>query len=199
MFLFFDTETTGLPVYQASQEDHCQPHIVQLAALLTEDDGTERSSFSLIIRPPEGVTIPDGAAAVHGITTDIANRCSVSIVTALSMLARLSGVADRPILVAHNLKFDRWLIECGVLRNRLSLDIFCAAETFCTMEAATPVMNLPPTERMVAAGFTKPKPPKLEEAYRFFMGKDLENAHDAMGDVRGCRDVFFALRGWGNG
>lgn len=195
MFLFFDTETTGLPVYQSPQDDRCQPHIVQLAALLTENDGTERSSFSLIVRPPEGVIIPDGAAAVHGITTEIANCCSVSAVTALSMLARLSGVADRPILVAHNLKFDRWLVECGIARNGLSLDVFNGAETFCTMEAAAPIVNLPPTERMVAAGFNKPKPPKLEEAYRFFMGKDLENAHDAMGDVRGCRDVFFALRG----
>lgn len=195
MILFFDTETTGLPVYQAPQDDDCQPHIVQLAALLTEDDGTERSSFSLIVRPPERIAIPDGAAAVHGITTEIANRCGVSPVTALSMLDRMVGKGEKPMLVAHNLKFDRWLIECGVLHNSLSLDIFCAAETYCTMEAATPIVNLPPTERMIAAGFNKPKPPKLEEAYRFFTGKDLENAHDAMGDVRGCRDVFFALKG----
>lgn len=197
MYLFFDTETTGQPIYQAPQSDRSQPHIVQLAALLTEDDGTERSSFSLIVRPPEGVAIPDGAAAVHGITAELANRSGVSIVTALSMLARLAGVAERPVLVAHNLKFDRWLIECGIARNGLSLDVFTGAETFCTMEASAPIVALPPTDRMVAAGFDKPKPPKLEEAYRFFAGRDLENAHDAMGDVRGCRDVFFALKNRG--
>lgn len=61
MFLFFDTETTGLK----------SPHIVQLAALLTEEDGRECARLNVIIQP-EGWTIPDEAAAVHGITTDIA-------------------------------------------------------------------------------------------------------------------------------
>jgi DNA polymerase-3 subunit epsilon len=61
------------------------------------------------------------------------------------------------------------------------------------MEAATPVLNLPPTERMIAAGFDKPKPPKLEECIRHFFNEDLEGAHDAMADVIACRRVYFHL------
>lgn len=39
MILFFDTETTGFP-HKSKPVDHPdQPHVVQLAAELTEDDG----------------------------------------------------------------------------------------------------------------------------------------------------------------
>lgn len=55
-------------------------------------------------------------------------------------------------------------------------------------------MNLPPTERMRAAGFNKPKPPKLEECIRHFFNEDLDGAHDAMIDVAACRRVYFHLK-----
>ena len=35
--------------------------------------------------------------------------------------------------------------------------------------------------------------PKLTEAFRHFIGKDMEGAHDALADVRGCAAVFFAF------
>ena len=65
---------------------------------------------------------------------------------------------------------------------------------FCTMEAAAPIVNLPPTERMLAAGFNKPKAPKLEEAIRFFFDESLDGAHDAMVDVIACRRIYFHLK-----
>lgn len=43
MILFFDTETTGLPDRYTPLNSDRQPHCVQLAALLMEDDGTERA------------------------------------------------------------------------------------------------------------------------------------------------------------
>lgn len=42
---------------------------------------------------------------------------------------------------------------------------------------------------MLAAGFTKPKPPKLEECIRHFFDEALEGAHDALVDVRACARV----------
>ncbi len=44
MILFYDTETTGLVDDRAPPEAAHQPHFVQLACLLTENDGQERAA-----------------------------------------------------------------------------------------------------------------------------------------------------------
>lgn len=189
--LFFDTETTGLPDKRSPVSATHQPHVVQLAAILTEDDGTERASISIIVNP--GVAIPEGASKVHGITDEVAAKYGVKPRVALTALRGLAMTAD--LVVAHNIEFDTFLVEVATDREGWPPHVILGmVRRFCTMEATTPILKLPPTERMVAAGFNKPKPPKLEEAYRHFFGKDLDGAHDALVDVRACRDVFFAVR-----
>ncbi len=71
MILFFDTETTGLPPRGAPIDDPRQPHLVQLAAMLADDDGRVLFAMSEIIRP-DGYSVPEQASNVHGITTEIA-------------------------------------------------------------------------------------------------------------------------------
>lgn len=186
--LFFDTETTGLPDKRSPVTAKHQPHVVQLAAILTEDDGTERASINLIVNP--GVAIPKGASDVHGITDEVAAKYGV--LPKIVAYAFRSMVARADLVVAHNIEFDLFLMEA--LFARLEMSSMEGCEHFCTMAATTPILNLPPTERMLAAGFNKPKPPKLEEAYRHFFSQDLVGAHDALVDVRACRDVFFAVR-----
>jgi len=46
---------------------------------------------------------------------------------------------------------------------------------------------------MIAAGRTNFKNPNLGEAYKFFTGKDLEGAHNAMVDVKACIEVYFGI------
>jgi DNA polymerase-3 subunit epsilon len=48
---------------------------------------------------------------------------------------------------------------------------------------------------MLAAGFNKPKPPKLSECIQFFFNEELVGAHDALVDVRACVRVFRHLMG----
>src|ERR1051326_4611342 len=60
MVLFFDTETTGKYEFGLPPDDHRQPHIVQLAALLSDDSGKEIASMNAIIRP-DGFIIPPEA------------------------------------------------------------------------------------------------------------------------------------------
>ena len=187
MILFFDTETTGIPAYSLAPDDECQPHIVQLAAIMTEDDGTERGSFNLIVDPP--IDIPEQASDVHGITKEITSRSGVTPVAAIALFGLFASRCDR--IVAHNLKFDLALIETARLRCKRS--IILPFYRICTMDLATPILNLAPTDRMVKAGFNKPKPPKLEECIRHFYDEDLNGAHDALVDVRACARVYFEL------
>ncbi|MCK6442321.1 3'-5' exonuclease [Elstera cyanobacteriorum] len=189
--LFFDTETTGLPDYSLPVDHPKQPHIVQLAAILIDDGGIERASLSVIIKP-EGWTIPEGAAAVHGISTELATAVGIEIRAAIGVFLRLRRVAS--VLVAHNIKFDDFLIETSTRRTFGVLIPGWQGERFCTMEAAAPIVDLPATDRMKAAGFNKPKPPKLSEAYRHFFSEELEGAHDALVDVRACRRIYDHLK-----
>lgn len=194
--LIFDVETTGLPARGMPLDHERQPHLVQLAALLMDDDGTERASVSLIIRPP--VPIPDDVAAIHGITNNIAASVGIPPAAAVGVWSNLARRAD--LLVAHNIAFDILLMEIAWLRSMgaeaaANWQALHAGRTrFCTMQAATPLVNLPPTERMIAAGFNRPKAPKLAECVRHFFGEDLAGAHDALVDVRACARVFCHIR-----
>lgn len=186
--LFFDTETTGFVKDRLPIDHPDQPHIVQLAAQLCADDGDILGGFSLIVN--NRVPIPEQASAVHGITEEIAAAYGATPATAIGMFRLLLDRAD--IAVAHNIKFDKAIVEIAI--GRLGMDVAFDKPLFCTMDAASPIINLPPTERMVAAGINKPKPPKLEEAIRFFFNEPLDGAHDAMVDVIGCRRVYFHLK-----
>ena len=65
----------------------------------------------------------------------------------------------------------------------------------CTAKLATPICKIPPTEKMLKAGFNKFKTASLSEAYLHITGSELENAHSAMADVRACMEVYFAIKG----
>lgn len=192
MILFFDTETTGFFHDRLPVDHPDQPYIVQLAAQLCDDDGSVIAGFSFVVDPGIGVvSIPDRAAEVHGITDEVAARFGVSSEFALSAFTHLYQRAD--LVCAHNIKFDRGVIEAAISRHYRKV-MPLRKPLFCTMEAATPIINLPPTERMKAVGFDKPKPPKLEECVRHFFNEDLIDAHDAMADVVACRRVYLHLK-----
>jgi len=189
VILFFDTETTGFYDDKLPPDHEAQPHIVQLAAELCDDAANPVAGFSFIVAP--GISIPTRASDVHGITDDIAASLGVSMEFALSAFQHLYQRAD--IVCAHNIKFDRGVMEAAIARQYGRV-MPLRKTLYCTMEAASPVVNLPPTERMVAAGINKPKAPKLEECIRHFFNESLEGAHDAMVDVAACRRVYFHLK-----
>lgn len=192
--LFYDTETTGLPDFKAPSESAHQPHIVQLAALLVDMDTRETiQSMDVIIRPG-GWTIPDEVAAVHGITTQHALDVGIPESMAVSMFMELWSGRNR---VAHNQQFDARIVRIALMRyvDTEAADIWKEGAAECTAIMATPICQLPPTAKMVRAGFNKFKTPNLGEAYRHFTGNELVNAHSAMADVLACRDVYFAIKG----
>lgn len=198
--LFFDTETTGLPLFSEPSEHPDQPHIVQLAALLVDPESRETiASMDVIVRP-DGWTIPDEVAAVHGITTERAEAVGIPEKLAVEMFMALWYHRPR---VAHNEQFDARIIRIALMRFQNHVveewgkpmpDIWKESSAECTARLATPICALPPTDRMKAAKRFHHKTPNLGEAYRHFTGRELENAHSAMADVLACRDVYFAIK-----
>lgn len=191
---FYDTETTGLPLFREPSEHPGQPHLVQLAAALVDLDTRETvASLDVVVRP-DGWTIPDDVAAVHGITTDYAAAVGVPESLALSLFLEMWGGRLR---IAHNEQFDARIIRIAQYRAGeldADLDRWKVGPTECTARLATPILQLPPTAKMVAAGRNHFKTANLGEAVEFFTGKPLENAHNAMADVEGCMAVYFAIQ-----
>ncbi len=194
MILVFDTETTGLPNFKARSADPVQPHLVQLALVTYADDGAEVEATSVIIRP-DGWTIPDEMTAIHGISHEQAMDEGVPEAMAVEMYVLAQGrTATR---VAHNESFDRRIMRIAMTRAGLERDFIEAIEarsSYCTCNAAKPILSLPPTDRMMAAGINSPKPPKLEECIKHFFDEDLPGAHDALIDARACGRIYFHMQ-----
>ena len=196
--LFYDTETTGLPLFNEPSDDPRQPHIVQLGAALVDMASREIVATVDVIVRPNGWTIPDEVAAIHGITTEKAMACGISEVVAIHMLAALWACAEERI--AHNETFDARIVRIGLKRYAENealphADLWKEGAARCTANLATPIMKMAPTDRMRGAGRGGQfKKPKLSEAYEHFFGKPLDGAHNAMVDVRACMEVFFAIQ-----
>jgi DNA polymerase-3 subunit epsilon len=191
--LFYDSETTGLPLDYAPEADPRQPHVVQLGACLVDLDTRTTLSALDVICLPDGWEIPAQAAAVHGITTEMALAVGVPEKLAVTML--LSMAKRAAVRVGHNEQFDARILRTAALRfhGDSVADAWSAGAAKCTGAMSTPILKLPPTERMRASGRAGFKMPRLGEAYRHFTGRELQNAHSAMADVQGCMEVFFAI------
>lgn len=202
--LVYDTETSGLPLFSEPSEDPRQPHIVQLAAVLVDlDTRRQIASMDVIVRP-DGWTIPEEVSAIHGITTEHAMDVGIPEATALEMFMSLWGehLGTPRLRVAHNESFDARIVR---IANKRHMDPFNATgvpmsdrwkagKAECTQLLSTPILKLPPTQKMRAAGRFHHKSANLTEAYKHFTGRDLVNAHSAMADVQACLDVYLAIK-----
>ncbi len=193
--LFYDTETQGLPLWNQPSEHPSQPHIVQVGALLVDiEKGKTLASLDLTVCP-DGWVIPDDVAKIHGITTEHASSCGVPESLALRTLIELWQRAD--FRVGHNEQFDARIIRIALHRFAGPDDPerWKNGRAECTQVDSTPILKLPPTERMIAAGFGKKfKSANLREAHMHFIGEELVDAHSAFADAKACRDVWFAIK-----
>lgn len=190
--LFYDTETTGLPLFSEPSEHPGQPHIVQLGAVLVDlDTRRELASMDVIVKP-EGWTIPAEVAAIHGITQEHAMDVGIPEAAAVEMLLALWAQRTR---IGHNESFDARIVRIACMRHAAAFaDPWKAAKAECTQLLSTPILKLPPTEKMKAAKRFHNKSANLGEAYEFFTGQKLENAHSAMVDTRACITVYFSIK-----
>jgi len=159
--------------------------MVQLGAILVDDDGNEVRVLNKIIKPTDW-TIPDEAADIHGISTERALAEGEDLKSVLEEFLNIAEPAT--LLVCHNMQFDIPVISQEFDRAGLDPDLE-NKDVYCTMVESTNVCKLP-----WYPGSPKYKWPKLIEAYRHFYGEDFEDAHDALADVRACKAVYAALQ-----
>ena len=184
MYLFFDTETTGLPRnWKAPVSDLDNwPRLVEMAWLLYDEEGNCVESRSAIVRP-DGFVIPAEAAAVHGITTVRAAAEGVDLGALLADFARAVDIAQ--VLVAHNVSFDEKIVGAELLRTGVE-SRFNERVRFCTMTTSTDLCAIPSRY-----GY---KWPKLPELHKRLFGSVPDGAHAAGSDVEACARCFFEMK-----
>jgi DNA polymerase-3 subunit epsilon len=177
--LFYDTETTGLPLWKEPSGDPRQPHLVQIAALLVDLETRQVvEEFSVLVKP-DGWTIPDDVVTIHGITTEHALEHGIPESEALARFLALHELADERI--GHVESFDMRMVRIAIKRFRddAQADAWKAQPAQCTGKLAKAALGMN-------------KMPKLTEAHQQLLGTAMTGAHEAMADTRGCMDVFFA-------
>ncbi len=185
MYLFFDTETTGLPRnYQAPLDDFSNwPRLVQLAWSVYDFKGNHWESFEYIIKP-DGFVIPKEASDIHRVTQERAMEEGEPIVKVLKHF--VSEIEKVTYLVAHNIDFDEKIIGSELLRNKMSNSL-AATNRICTMKRSSDICRIP-------SGRGTYKWPNLSELHTFLFQTGFSDAHDAMVDVKACADCFFELK-----
>ena len=184
LFLFFDTETTGLPRnWEAPLNDlNNWPRLVQLAFLLYDSNGNKISGGDFIIQPV-GFIIPKEASNIHGITTEKANKEGKVLLSVLEEFQSLINQTD--FLVAHNMSFDEKIIGAEFLRNRM-LNSIANKKKICTMERTTNFCAID--------GPYGYKWPKLSELHHKLFRTGFEEAHNASVDITATAKCFWELK-----
>lgn len=186
MILFFDTETSGLPLRRnASYSDTSNwPRLVQLAWIQYDINGRLLDKSTYIIRP-SGFIIPKDAAAIHGISHERAMREGVPLERVL--LEFRDAIRHSHLLVAHNYQFDFPVLNAEFIRSRLSHEME-KKQSFCTMMSTKNLLRIPhPNIR------NDYKWPKLEELHRYLFNTGFADAHNAATDVEITAKCFWEL------
>jgi DNA polymerase III epsilon subunit-like protein len=184
MYLFFDTETTGLPRnWKAPISDlNNWPRLVQLAYLQYDNNGNKISEGDFIIKP-EGFTIPSDSSKVHGISTQRALKEGQNLISVLRHFNSLIEQAN--YLVAHNMSFDEKIIGAEFLRNGM-INSIQSKNKICTMEKSTNFCAID--------GPYGYKWPKLSELHYKLFKTGFEEAHNAAVDITATARCFWELK-----
>ena len=179
--LFFDVETTGLPINYRAPYTQVEnwPRIVQLSWLIADSEGKILKESDNIIKVD--FKIPRDASRIHGITNAISLQKGIPLAQAVGEFLADAATAD--CLVCHNVGFDLAVLQSELMRAGMEHKI--TKKTFCTMVSSTRYCGLPGNH-----GY---KWPQLAELYRICFGKPIKNAHNAMADVRATHKIFYHL------
>jgi len=184
MYLFFDTETTGLPKnYKAPATDiNNWPRMVQLAWHVYNENGNMIDSVDYIIKP-EGYMIPKEVSKIHGISTERAIAEGHELQMVLEKFNE--QIEKAQFLVAHNISFDEKIVGAEFVRKQINSQML-SKKRICTMNSSVDYCKLP--------GPYGYKWPKLSELHKKLFGEYFADAHNAAEDIKATARCFWRLK-----
>ena len=148
--------------------DIAKDRIVELCYIRVEPNGNEEAR-SMRINPE--MHIPEVASSVHGITDDDVKDCP----TFADVAPQLAATPERSDLAGFNSnRFDLPLLAEEFMKAGVNIDL--------SHVQAIDVQNI----------YHKLEKRTLAAAYKFYCGRDLENAHSALADTQATYEVLQA-------
>lgn len=184
MYVFFDTETTGLPKsWKAPVSDVDNwPRLVQLAWLSFDKEGNQIDAGDLIVRP-EGFIIPEDSSRIHGISTERALAEGLPLGEVLQKFQ--TAMSDAEFLVAHNMSFDEKIVGAEFLRLGAT-NVLDTKSKICTMQSSINFCAID--------GPYGYKWPKLTELHQKLFGTGFPEAHNAAVDISATAKCFWEMK-----
>ena len=188
MYTVLDVETSGFITENYPPNHARQGRVLQIGAILLDDNLNEVASFNYLIDVQGDLEIHPNAFAQHGITVEQCKKYGVPIELPIMCLDVFLKKSKGTI--CHNVKFDTRhmafedVASFGRVSEKARLDF---KKTICTMELSTPICKIPFINKR---GY---KWPKLEEAYEYFFMKKPDRLHGAIDDCRSTLAIFKKL------
>lgn len=176
-FAVLDAESTGLHDYHLPADAPGQPRLANLAIITLDEKLEQEAEWNLFVKP-EGWSMPAEAAEINGLTDEFLRAHGIPVKDVLETYAAL--IDAEYVIVGHNCIYDLKTLR-GELRRAGMEDRYEQTRSFCTMQALTPVCQIPGKR-----GF---KWPKLEEACTHFK-IEQPAAHTALGDARNTVELL---------
>ena len=185
--IIFDTETTGLIKDQSikptaanlKNHDSNFPKIVQISWCLFSREKEIISEGSYYIKQTE--PIPEEAIKIHNITNEICEEKGVDLKEVL--LKFYSDCSEAKAIVAHNLDFDKNVIEAEFIRSGLKKP-FANKGRYDTVKMGQSVMK-------------QRKYPTLKELCIYLYGNNISehlNSHNSDYDLFFTSHCFFKMK-----
>ena len=183
--LIFDVETTGLPERGASLKNLTKyPYIVQFSWMIYDASQNRVDGVNdHIVKIPEYITIPIEASNVHGISNDKMRSEGKDINLVLDIFTK--DMLDSHVIVAHNLSFDKTIVQAEYLRNkRINWLGRHRKMEYCTMRRSLNICNI--YKKNMYTGEKMKKYPKLMELHHYWFKTVPNNLHNSLIDIFVC-------------
>ena len=183
-FLFFDTETSGLPKdYNALPADYDNwPRLLQLSWVITDNEGDELERKDFYVKP-EGFTYLRPQGSPFNVSEEGLIEKGKSVGEVLR--AFRDDLKKTDYIVGHNVYFDMNVLRAE-LKRMGEPDCFDGIPFYCTMIGAK-AYYAQPNE----SGF---KYPQLQELYNMLFHVSFDDAHNAISDVLATKACFFEMK-----
>lgn len=180
MILFYDTETTGIPLFDKRSLDPAQPHITQLAALLVDDNRQVVEQVNAYIKP-DGWTVPPSIETLTGVT--LADLEAKGRPLPAVMEEFLVLVVRASLMVGHNQGFDQRMVRIELTRLKMD-NIAISWKNKMHFDTRVMAQKVLPAKARTA----------LPDVFAHYFGERPENQHDALADAKATMAIYFAMK-----